>query len=104
MKRKKAVTIAAILTSIVASSIIGIYLWGSFSDGNVESNATENSKIQSYFTPSTRTKARPNSNDSINRRTLHEYLKREQYGSAPLLNGKYWKMKPDSVRILDSER
>ena len=37
----------------------------------------------------------PNSelNDSVNLKTLHEYLKREQYGAAPLKNGKYWKSK-----------
>ena len=29
-------------------------------------------------------------NDPENLVTLHSYLKREQYGSAPLLNGQYW--------------
>lgn len=36
-------------------------------------------------------------NDPENLVTLHSYLKREQYGSAPLLFGQYWNSKPNDV-------
>lgn len=47
-------------------------------------------------------------NDPENLVTLHSYLKREQYGSAPILTGQYWnsfrngeEMTQDGPRILD---
>lgn len=41
-------------------------------------------------------------NDPENLVTLHSYLKREQYGSAPLLNGQYWNSRENGGRFMDA--
>ncbi len=41
-------------------------------------------------------------NDPENLVTLHAYLKREQYGSAPLLTGPYWNSKENDGSMYDS--
>lgn len=40
-------------------------------------------------------------NDPENLVTLHSYLKREQYGTAPLLKGQYWNSRENGGRFVD---
>lgn len=74
---------------IVYSSVMGLLLlligYGSFAVIVIRSNA--NPPLDE--------------NDPENLVTLHAYLKREQYGSAPLLFGPYWNSQENSPELFD---
>jgi hypothetical protein len=76
--------------AILFNSIMGLVLlligYGSFAVIVIRSNAN---------TPL-------DENDPENLVTLHAYLKREQYGSAPLLNGPAWNSKENDPSLFDS--
>ena len=79
-KRKKRIVYSAIMGLILL--LIG---YGSFAVIVIRSNAN---------TPL-------DENDPENLVTLHAYLKREQYGSSPILTGPYWNSKENSPELYD---